>query len=94
LNAAIEAARAGEHGKGFGVVADEIRKLSISSSESIKKIEDVLVKIQKSVLHINNNIQESNGFFLDQIAMLEEIDVSMEELNTTAKRLAEMSSKF
>lgn len=45
LNAAIEAARAGVHGAGFGVVADEIRKLSVESLDIAKKIESLLIQI-------------------------------------------------
>lgn len=48
LNASIEAVRAGHHGAGFGVVADEICKLSIESMNVARKIEELLYKISEA----------------------------------------------
>ncbi|URZ01641.1 methyl-accepting chemotaxis protein [Clostridium felsineum] len=56
LNAAIEAARAGESGKGFSVVAQEMRKLSQNSSESAKKVSEMLIEMRNSIQSIINQI--------------------------------------
>lgn len=49
INAAIEATRLGKDGTGFKVVSDEIRKLSINTNNSIKKIEPIIKKV-----HVNS----------------------------------------
>ncbi|MBU6439626.1 MAG: PAS domain-containing protein [Betaproteobacteria bacterium] len=46
LNAAIEAARAGEAGRGFAVVADEVRNLSMNVQSATSEIE---AQIERSV---------------------------------------------
>jgi archaellum component FlaC len=94
LNAAIEAARAGEAGKGFSVVAQEIRKLSNSSNESIKKIDSVIKNISSAIGSINNSLTNSNDVSQSQSASLEEIAASISELNITAKKLEELASEL
>jgi methyl-accepting chemotaxis protein len=47
LNAAIEAARAGEQGRGFAVVADEVRTLSVRTSQATGEITQVIHTIQR-----------------------------------------------
>jgi len=49
LNAAILAAQAGEHGKGFGVVAEQIKKLSGQTTSSTKEISDIIARVQQEV---------------------------------------------
>ncbi|GAA0742974.1 methyl-accepting chemotaxis protein [Clostridium oceanicum] len=58
LNAAIEAQRAGEAGKGFSVVAEEIRKLSNETTDSTKKIENIIYEIQNEVNTTKYNMDQ------------------------------------
>ncbi|MCY6356432.1 methyl-accepting chemotaxis protein [Clostridium sp. ZS2-4] len=94
LNAAIESSRAGEFGKGFSVVAKEIRKLSVSSSESIKQINEVLKNIQNSVMEMSDKINNSNNVFEAQVSSIQEITAVIEKLNESALILKQMTSEI
>jgi RNase P/RNase MRP subunit p29 len=94
LNASIEAARAGEAGRGFQVVAEEIRKMSLNTSDSIKKISHVLADISLSIQDISSGMTNSNEMFQKQLSVLEEITTSFEEMDKSVHDIEDMSQKI
>lgn len=71
LNAAIESARAGEAGRGFSVVADEIRKLSIHTTEALHEIQSIVNDIKK---HVDLAIQETKANELTGMAAMKQAE--------------------
>jgi len=58
LNASIEAARAGEHGKGFGIVANEVQKLSETTKQTVIQIIELVAKSNEYTETVGASIRE------------------------------------
>lgn len=94
LNAAIEAARVGEAGAGFGVVAKEIRKLSVDTKEATARIEDSLLSVRQSIQGMENELGEITASSQEQAELVNNFMSTIEKLNETNKQLKQFVQKM
>lgn len=92
LNAAIEAARAGDAGLGFGVVAQEIRKLSTDSKATVGKIKEFTNVIRSSVDRTVAMGNETAMTVEQQAAAIQEITASLEEITSMTEQLSMLAN--
>jgi len=97
LNAAIEAERAGEAGKGFAIVASEIRKLAEQTTESVKKIDEIVDNLQNksdSAVRTIDTVKEdfSNQFSIveDTIEKFNGINQEIDEIKCIMDKISEV----
>ena len=72
LNAAVEAARAGEAGAGFGVVANEVRNLSMRAADAAHESASVIEKTNVRIKNGSDLVDRTDTSFKDATHKTEE----------------------
>ncbi|WP_338553932.1 methyl-accepting chemotaxis protein [Paenibacillus sp. KS-LC4] len=94
LNAAIEAARAGEAGAGFGVVATEVRKLSVDSKKATVEIEKALGDIQTSIKGMEREISQIMASSKEQASMVDAFTKVIERLQSSSQAMKDIADQM
>jgi methyl-accepting chemotaxis protein len=85
LNAAIEAARAGEQGRGFAVVADEVRKLAESASNTVAQTRRAFDGLAERVEEVSTCVTRIAAATEEVVQVAAETSAATEQVSASAQ---------
>ncbi|NOI18078.1 methyl-accepting chemotaxis protein [Vibrio coralliilyticus] len=91
LNAAIEAARAGEQGRGFAVVADEVRSLSLRTHESTLEIQNIVEKLQVGAENVVKVMDQGTAKATNASELSSQAGEALNKINKEVHTIEEMN---
>ena len=94
LNASIIAAQAGEYGKSFGVVADEIRNLSLQTGQSTEEITGIIDEIMNESHMAASSVTSAKELVRKGVELGEETGKALLVILESSQRAMEMTEKI
>jgi methyl-accepting chemotaxis protein len=94
LNASIIAAQAGEYGKSFGVVADEIRNLSLQTGQSTDEITGIIEEILAESRQAATNIAMTKDLVQKGVLQGEETGKALQVILESSVQAMDMTEQI
>jgi methyl-accepting chemotaxis protein len=94
LNASIIAAQAGEYGKSFGVVADEIRNLSLQTGQSTGEITGIIEEIMTESKSADNNVSITKDLVQKGVELGQETGIALKVILESSNQAMDMTDQI